>query len=256
MIIESLRPGPISLHTQTHCSIIPSCRFVSSTSQVVSDGFFPPHVWSIFFDIDSGCRRIRTSPLPAIAERSSDKFQPLLLRFSGSNVNLLCDGEIESSLVSRVETCFSLDLFSWLLQFVFDSSLLTVHQLLLVDDLHKSLDELCLFELKFGRCELNKQEKRWSERNENILSVVYIFSTYLNAFPAGWSISQLCVYIGLERWPNEHVPRLMDSFRPVDLYVYTSFLFKKKKKTRPEKIKKMFFDIYLRLDKLLSWANK
>jgi hypothetical protein len=63
----------IFAHTQTHCSIIPSCRFVSSTSQVVSDGFFPPYVWSIFFDIDSGCRRIYVQVPPP--RHSWEKFR-------------------------------------------------------------------------------------------------------------------------------------------------------------------------------------
>lgn len=94
----------------------------------------------------------------------------------------------------------------------------------------------------------NKQiEKDEAKENENILSAVYIFSTYLNAFPASWSISQLCVYIGLERWPNEHVPRLMDSFRPVDLCMYTSSFKKKQNSTRKNKEKENVFRYLLEI---------
>lgn len=87
------------------------CRFVSSTSQVVSDRSpsLPAfHVWTFFFDIDSGCRRLEEfRQVPAAAA----PLLLLLLRFSGSNANLLCDGDgreiVKQSWLKSLETCFS-----------------------------------------------------------------------------------------------------------------------------------------------------
>ena len=178
MIIESLRPGPISLHTHRHTALL--FRLVVSSHRQVKSFLMASSLlmfgrFSLILTPDADVYTYK-SPLPAIAERSSDKFQPLLLRFSGSNVNLLCDGEIESSLVSSSRNLF----LSWSLLLTF----VCLWLLLIdcppappcVDDLHKSLDELCLFELKFGRCKKQTNRKRWSERKrEHSLCRVYLF---------------------------------------------------------------------------------